>query len=135
MSNNKNTHRFDPAEAARRESEAASLIFELRPLPDGTQMLFHGNLRNRKDGSLLAQNGEITVPEGVTLIRESAFLENQDLRSAVIPGSVKEIGFEAFKACFNLKTVILSPGLETIDHGAFAYCRSLFLYSDTASLR
>lgn len=47
------------------------------------------------------------------------------LISVEIPSNVKEISYEAFYNCSNLKTVILNEGLEIIGEYAFAYSYNL----------
>ena len=67
------------------------------------------------------------IPDGVTEIGESAFLESMCLflRSVEIPGSVKKIGRGAFEECCNLTTIKLPEGVETIEPMAFRRCVNL----------
>ena len=91
--------------------------------------------------------GDVTVPDGVTEIAESAF-EGSGLVSVSIPASVKRIGSGAFigcksltavkhagnitdwgayafNGCTSLKSFVIPEGTEKIDRHAFAYCDSL----------
>ena len=57
-------------------------------------------------------DGDITIPDGIVSISGGTFL-NSGITSAVVPASVKEIGFEGFYNCPNLKSLtILSPDCE-----------------------
>ena len=46
-----------------------------------------------------------TIPDGVTLIGEYAFQRSLGMTSVIIPGSVKEIGWNAFDGCENLTSI------------------------------
>jgi hypothetical protein len=51
-------------------------------------------------------------PQAVTAIEEYAFRDCRSLTSITVPGSVKEIGKNAFIRCKNLKTVHLPRAAE-----------------------
>ena len=90
---------------------------------------------------------EVTVPNTVQVIEESAFADCINLEYVLIPGSVKEIGTFAFGRCESLTAVSLNSGIEVIGtqafrssgisfiripetveqigRGAFEYCQSL----------
>ena len=55
----------------------------------------------------------------VTEIAPEAFKNNTNLRSIVIPGTVKIIGESAFEGCVSLQKVILQDGVEEIGEKAF----------------
>ncbi|MBR4201299.1 MAG: leucine-rich repeat protein [Oscillospiraceae bacterium] len=54
-----------------------------------------------------------------------AMCKKTNLKSIVLPDSVKSIGDGAFSTCKNLTSVTLNKDLEKIDNGAFANCISL----------
>ena len=60
---------------------------------------------------------KVTIPETVETIDNRAFLYS-NFSEITVPNSVKHIGEEAFNACFNLKSVSLGEGVETIGDGA-----------------
>ena len=61
----------------------------------------------------------------VTTIGEDAFLNLNNLTSAVIPNSVTTIGFEAFRGCSSLTSVVIGDSVISIGRAAFSECRSL----------
>lgn len=61
----------------------------------------------------------------VTSIQANAFQLNDNITSAIIPGSVTAIGMNAFADCTSLITVGFAEGLETIGTNAFNFCTSL----------
>ena len=71
------------------------------------------------------ENGRYVVPENITMIAESAFAGDSDLKEIVIGGNVKVISSGAFQYCTSLETVTLSEGVEVIGSHAFMNCTSL----------
>ena len=64
---------------------------------------------NIKDGELLGyygNGGDIKIPDTVTVIAGEAFLNNDNVTSVTIPGSVQVIGYHAFDGCTELERVI-----------------------------
>ena len=68
---------------------------------------------------------EIVIPENVTEIGESAFIDCRVVEKLVIPPNVKTIGVQAFKNCIHLEKIEFSEGLLKIENYAFASCMSL----------
>lgn len=69
--------------------------------------------------------GRAHFPEGITEIRDHAFDRNKELRTAVLPNTIKRIGVRAFADCPNLEKLVLNEGLEEIDSNIFTGCTSL----------
>ncbi len=67
----------------------------------------------------------ISLPEGLQVIRESAFYSCQSLTEIEIPSTVEEIGYQAFYNCYKMDKVTLHEGLKTIGSSAFSYCKQL----------
>ncbi len=65
---------------------------------------------------------EVTIPEGITIIGNSAFRECSSLTEIVLPASVTRIETSAFTNCTALKRVTIPDGLTYIDTEAFANC-------------
>ena len=65
-----------------------------------------------------------TVPDGTVKILSCAF-DGSSLTSVEIPGSVKEIEYNAFHKSKKLKTVILHEGIETFGRQPFSECTAL----------
>ena len=74
-----------------------------------------------KDGLTLVQgvNGDVTIPNGVTSIGESAFSGRGKLTSVTIPDRVTSIGDRAFVECCGLTSVILPRAVTNIGVCAF----------------
>jgi len=65
-----------------------------------------------------ATGTNIVIPPTVTSIAQGAFYHN-NLTSVIIPGSVRSIGFEAFKGNTDLTSVTIHHGVRYIEQGAF----------------
>ena len=85
------------------------------------QNIFLGHVYVKNNG----QEATVTIPEGVTMIYENAFRNNQNLREVRLPSSVYLIGDSAFFNCKRLKTVEVKEGLKSIGEEAFRHCISL----------
>lgn len=68
---------------------------------------------------------DITMPDGVTSIGNSAFKWCGSLRSIKIPDSVTSIGDSAFEWCSSLRSVIIPDGVTRIEDRAFKKCSDL----------
>jgi len=71
------------------------------------------------------ENGVYTVPDTITMIGESAFAGDENLKEIVIGPNVKAIGAGAFQYCTSLKKVTVAEGVESIGSFAFYSCSSL----------
>lgn len=79
-------------------------------------------------GTLVRYRGSeknVTIPDTVKVIGESAFELNKNIELVVIPNSVKRIEPYAFWWCDNLHTVALGTGLTEVGDYAFAGCMGL----------
>lgn len=71
---------------------------------------------NIKDGVLLGYyglGGDIVLPNTVTKIGDEALKGNDNIVSITIPGSVKDIGNNAFEGCTKLERVIFTNPEKT----------------------
>lgn len=68
---------------------------------------------------------ELAVPEGVTVIGDSAFYENQSLTKIILPESVVTLESLSFCDCSALMELILPQGLKEIGSSAFSGCSAL----------
>ncbi len=103
------------------ENSRAALEAELKKL--GFEYEIHGN-RVTITGYLGGAE-DLTIPDGVTKIGDSAFLGCESLTSVTFPESVTEIGDSAFQGCGNLTSVTLPENVLTVGDGAFAFCWKL----------
>jgi len=71
------------------------------------------------------ENGVYVVPENITMIAESAFAGDVELKEIVIGAHVKTIGSGTFQYCTSLEKVTLGEGVETVGSHAFINCTSL----------
>lgn len=68
---------------------------------------------------------DVVLPDGITELESSIFSGRTNLRSIIIPETVKTIGYRAFENCFALEEVALPSGLESIGDYAFVDCHHL----------
>jgi len=67
----------------------------------------------------------IFIPESVSEIGDSAFMDCKNLESVILPNSVTSIGTDAFARCESLSEVYIPEGVVSIGNGAFGKCSSL----------
>ena len=67
-------------------------------------------------------NVDVTIPDGVTNIRDLAFGNCYRLTSVTIPNSVTSIGDHAFTTCSGLTSVTIGNGVTSIGINAFYNC-------------
>ncbi len=68
---------------------------------------------------------EIVIPNGVDVIKSSAFANCKYLKSAVLDAQIKTIGNGAFTNCPKLSSVTFPDTLETIGARVFSNCKLL----------
>lgn len=61
----------------------------------------------------------------VVAIRDSAFTNNQTIKSVVIPDTVKKLGNNVFSQCLHLQRAILATGVTTLGDSVFYQCVNL----------
>lgn len=67
----------------------------------------------------------VTIPDSVTSISDSAFVNCPQLTNISIPNSVTYIGFFAFGSCTSLKSITLPSSLSSISGALFSGCSQL----------
>ena len=98
-----------------------------------------------EQGEFIIENGilrfytgsdeDVTVPEGVVALGESAFRDNRLLTSVTLPSTLREIGSGVFWGCERLESVTLPPALEVLGPWSFFGCVRLRDIAFPASLR
>ena len=91
---------------------------------DGTQVIAYWG-----------ENSEVTIPEGVQSIGDSAFWGCSSLTSLTLPSSLKLIGDSAFWGCSSLTSLTLPSSLQSIGDSAFEDCNSLISLTLPSSLQ
>lgn len=73
---------------------------------------------------------EVTIPESVRAIGQSAFYDNQYLKSATLNNSMETINRSLFNYCKKLAVVRGGRNVKIVDQSAFSGCDSLRSISD-----
>lgn len=87
-----------------------------------------GMLIYRDNGRLFsgcAASGDVVIPYGVTVIDDSAFINNNRLTTVSVAETVTEIGAMCFYRCENLTGVYLPGGLKEFGYEVFGACDML----------
>lgn len=72
----------------------------------------------------------VSIPEGVTEIRNLAFAHCSKLEQVKLPRSLTSIG-KSFSGCESLREMFIPASVEFVDPEAFKYCSDLVLYFET----
>jgi hypothetical protein len=72
--------------------------------------------------SYSGEGGDISIPEGVTVIAGEAFLNQTEITAVSLPDSLITIGEGAFEGCRNLIAISFGTKLKQIKDRAFMYC-------------
>ncbi len=71
------------------------------------------------------ENTNYSIPDGVKIIAEEAFMGCNSLITLTLPNSVTTIGNRAFNGCTSITNITLPDSITTIGEFAFAYCFNL----------
>ena len=96
----------------------------------GSDKLVGANIQNGVLLGYYGLGGDIVLPNTVTKIDNEALKGNDNIVSITIPGSVKDIGNNAFEGCTKLERVIFTNPEETNENliirlSAFQNCKKL----------
>ena len=67
----------------------------------------------------------VIIENGVTAIKDFAFVECSNLTSITIPNSVKSIGIESFRGCSSLTSITIPNSVTSIGDYTFSGCSNL----------
>ena len=70
-------------------------------------------------GGRMPAHACLEVRDGTTVVAEAACRECDNLEAVILPGTIVNVGYEAFGSCDNLKHVSLPKSLKSIGDGAF----------------
>lgn len=87
---------------------------------EGGKCYYIGTKSNKYAVLASVDASNVVVKDGCVAIAAGAFRDN--LRTVVLPGSVKSIGAYAFEGCKNLKSIDIPSSVTTIGEGAFSGC-------------
>ncbi len=79
-------------------------------------------LEGKADNSTLTQ---VVIPETVSQIADSAFLNCKTLANVQCYGPIERVGIRAFEECQMLEEIIFHNGVKALDLYAFNLCQSL----------
>ncbi len=68
---------------------------------------------------------ELTIPEGVSQIKDNVFLHISSITSLKLPNSLRKIGSWAFGLASNIESISFGDGLEVIEDYTFHECERL----------
>lgn len=73
----------------------------------------------------VGNGGDIVIPDGITEISDSAFMQNDNITNLIIPDGCTKIGMSAFSYCSELKTVTFEGDMEQVGMMSFLGCPNL----------
>ena len=88
---------------------------------DSRAFVIQGTVLMRYSGS----DEQVTVPDGVTRIGNSAFEGSRTVRTVYLPDGLLRIGERAFANCVSLEAVRIPDSLRVINNEAFRGCISM----------
>lgn len=88
-------------------------------------MIINGNNLTLVSESDIDENGEFTIPEGITIIGQRAFFENKKVKKINNLSQIESIRECAFGHCESLESFYIGSLLESIGEDAFFNCKSL----------
>ena len=111
---------------------ASSAIYVGQEILEGTQWQENCGtelavLNGRIAVDVLRENTSVTIPDGVEVLADRLFLENETIAQVGMPKSVLYVGSGCFAYCSSLSEVHFSSGLRQIRDSAFYECTALEL--------
>lgn len=91
-----------------------------------------------EDGILTSYEGDdrvVTIPEGVVVIGERAFMGHEEMEKVVMPQTLTTLRNGAFYGCSSLETIKFSRALNFIGDAAFGECDALTSFEIPASVQ
>ena len=110
-----------------KENTEGKLNFiELLPVIEGETFIKNGyTVENGVLKSAVIDTDIVEIPNGVVIIGNNVFKDNQKIKKVIMPNSVLYIGRKAFECCDGIREVVLPKNLLSIGESAFYQCRRL----------
>lgn len=115
-----NGNQYELMGLADKEEERPELIQRIH-----SQILGNFQISGTELLHYFGKEGRVTIPEGITIIGERAFVGNEAIDRIILPTSIREIREEAFLDCLLLQTIQFPEGLSFIGKSAFEHCVKL----------
>ena len=85
--------------------------------------------KNKKKQKYIISSGFsdeiLKIPYGIDFIAKEAFAGLSDMKTLILPPTIREIREAAFLDCDGMETIIFAEGIEQIGNNAFTGCTSL----------
>ncbi len=108
-------------------TDAGEMPYIIRRIND--QLLSDFYISGKTLMSYSGREVQVTIPEGVEIIGESCFADNDKLGRVIMSDTVRAVQENAFRNCTVMQSAVFSANLRTIGSGAFENCKKLIRFN------